>query len=82
MPKTHRLKTTPEYYQAVKAGDKTAEIRFNDRDFQVGDGLILDEYDPESGYTGESLNLGQITHVLKDFAGLAPGYVMLSFKPK
>jgi len=33
----HVLNTEPEYFEAVKRGDKTFEIRYNDRDFKVGD---------------------------------------------
>jgi len=43
--KTHQLKTAPEYFAEVIAGNKAFEIRKNDRDFKVGDALILREYD-------------------------------------
>lgn len=54
--KAHNLKTWPEYFKEVVSGNKTFEVRKNDRDFQVGDLLILDEFDPnsETGYTGYS----------------------------
>lgn len=53
---THNLKTWPEYYQRILTGEKTFEVRNNDRDFQTGDYLTLEEYDPKSNtYTGNSL---------------------------
>ena len=35
--KTHILKTRSEFFIEVESGDKRAEIRYNDRDFQKGD---------------------------------------------
>lgn len=65
---THRLKTWPEYFQAILEGKKTFEVRVNDRDFKVGDELVLEEWEPvvpsartrrmrieESGYTGRRI---------------------------
>ena len=43
---THSLKTWPEYFKAVKSGDKTFEIRKDDRQFMVGDIIELLEYEP------------------------------------
>jgi ASC-1-like (ASCH) protein len=39
--KTHHLKLHSDYFKDVKSGLKTFEIRKNDRDYQVGDRLIL-----------------------------------------
>lgn len=53
IPKLHRLKIQPEYFEAVCDGRKSFEIRKNDRHFRVGDRLILQEYNPETQqYTG------------------------------
>lgn len=43
---THDLKTLPEYYKDVASGLKTFELRRNDRNFQVGDTLLLREFVP------------------------------------
>jgi hypothetical protein len=50
MSKIHYLKTLPVYFDAVRRGDKTFEIRKNDRDFQTGDTLVLKEFDPALVY--------------------------------
>lgn len=44
----HGLKTWPEYFQEVWDGNKTFEVRRNDRNFEVGDKLLLEEYDPKT----------------------------------
>lgn len=58
--KVHELKIWPEYFKEVRRGRKRFELRFNDRDYHVGDTLILKEWVPEHyapayapGYTGE-----------------------------
>lgn len=43
----HELKIDPIYYQRVKDGSKTFEVRDNDRGFQQGDTVTLKEYDRE-----------------------------------
>ena len=50
----HELKIKPEYYRDVVSGDKTFEIRKNDRNYQVGDLLILSEFHNDD-YTGSSV---------------------------
>lgn len=44
MSKVHELKILSEYFKSVLDGTKTFELRLNDRDYQVGDTLILKEY--------------------------------------
>ena len=54
----HELKTWPEFFQAVKRGEKRHEVRDNDRDYRVGDVLLLREYEPLTGnYTGDELRV-------------------------
>lgn len=42
--------------EAILNGSKPFEIRRNDRDFQVGDVLMLEEHTPENGYTGRDVS--------------------------
>ncbi|WP_270745219.1 DUF3850 domain-containing protein [Lactococcus petauri] len=44
--KTHELKLDVKYFDDVKNGTKNFEIRKNDRDFKVGDILILKAFMP------------------------------------
>ncbi len=43
--KAHELKTDPELMYDIRSGRKPFEVRKNDRDFKVGDILILKAYD-------------------------------------
>lgn len=72
-----RLKTLPQYFEEIIKGNKRAELRFNDRDFNVGDIYELEEYDGKT-YTGRSVTV-RITHILEGFEGLAKGWCMFSF---
>lgn len=78
----HKLKTWREFYQDVYDGIKKFEIRFNDRDFQVGDILTLIETDPNNfnASTGRQSSY-QITYILRSYDALKPGYICMSIKP-
>lgn len=59
----HELKTWPEYFQAAWVGDKTFEIRKNDRDFKERDEIVLREFQPDleepfeaDQYTGREIH--------------------------
>lgn len=79
-PKTHYLKTWPEYFIEVWMGNKSFEFRKDDRDFQIGDTLVLQEYDPKKGeHTGQHVKV-KVTYILRDFEGIAPGYCIMSIK--
>lgn len=50
---THYLKLWPSHFAKVAEGRKKAELRRNDRDFQLGDTLVLCEWEPErKSFTG------------------------------
>ena len=75
--KVHYLKTWPEPFRAVVAGIKRADFRLNDRDYHVGDTIVLEEFEPDNcGYTGKQHTV-TITHIQDGF-GIPDGYVMLS----
>lgn len=76
-PKTHQLKTLPEFFDAVINGNKKAELRANDRDFSVGDYLLLTEWECGGGYSGRKVIVVVTDITPCDFA--APNLVMLSF---
>ncbi|WP_337045318.1 DUF3850 domain-containing protein [Emticicia sp. 17c] len=60
----HKLKTWPEYFQKVWTGEKTFEVRLNDRNFQIGDKLWLQEYDNQKHeFTGKYIKT-TVTYVL------------------
>ena len=76
---THDLKCWPDYFDAIAAGLKTAELRKNDRDFKVGDTLVLLEWRPTTfEYTGRSVKT-KIRHIA-NVSIWAPGYVLMSIE--
>lgn len=60
---THELKCWPVFFNATRSGHKNFELRVNDRDFKVGDIVRLEEWSPDTGYTGRSL-IRNIRYVL------------------
>jgi len=61
---THELKIWPQYFKAVVSKKKRFEYRKNDRDFQVGDMLILKEYYPKKDtYSGKEIKV-IVTYIL------------------
>lgn len=73
----HELKILPEHYQPVLDGLKRAELRKNDRGYEVGDHLILKEW-ADGGYTGRQTGR-EVIHVA-DVSAYLPGFVLLSIK--
>lgn len=44
----HTVKCYPEYFKPLMEGSKTFEVRENDRFYEVGDYLAVNEFMPES----------------------------------
>jgi hypothetical protein len=57
MTPTHVLKSWPAFFQPISTGQRTHELRRNDRGFATGDTLELHEYDPTNQeFTGAKLS--------------------------
>jgi hypothetical protein len=78
---THDLKTWPEFFQAIWEGKKLFELRQNDRNFRVGDILLLREWNPDTREYTERCIQAEVTYILHSDI-LPLGYVVLSLNPK
>lgn len=79
---THEIKIQKEYAQAVYLGEKTFEVRYNDRGYQKGDLVEFQVMDGAMERPTHPLNdmTYQITYVLGSFVGLTPNYVAFAIK--
>jgi ASC-1-like (ASCH) protein len=77
---THYLKILPGYFEAVLAGEKTFEVRKDDRGFQEGDTVILQEYNPHTfpAYSGRKVQ-ADVRYILRDY-DLRDGCVIFGLK--
>ena len=89
----HILKSTPAAFDAVTKGDKTFELRINDRYFQRGDTVEFIKYNPKTKLyikaNGNSTPDRQEGHWSETYKimwvlpggnyGLSPEYVAFSF---
>lgn len=76
------------FYKDIKTGERTSDIRLNDRRYAVSDTMILQEFDPvKFEYTGNEMEV-EITYIqtnksnpcaISQFA-LHDDYVVLSIK--
>lgn len=73
--KHHYLKIKPEYYRAIEKGEKSFEVRNNDRDFQKWDVLHLQEY-CGGEYTGREI-IADVPYILNDPNYCKEGYVVM-----
>lgn len=78
MKKIHELKIHPKFFDVVNSKHKNFEIRKNDRNFTVGDTVILKEYCPDyEVYTGATLKR-EITYITN--YNQKPEYVVFGIK--
>ena len=78
---THNLKIKPEFAKAVLSGEKTFEVRKNDRGYQKGDLVRFRLSDPGPQQLQDKLSekVYQITYILSGW-GIDPEYVVFSIK--
>lgn len=76
----HELKTLPEYFEAAQKREKNFEVRKDDRPFEVGDFLALNEWSEDLGYTGRCM-LFEITYILRKLAYCKEGFATLGIRP-
>lgn len=79
----HGIKTWPVPFQAMRDGLKPFEYRKHDRDYQVGDTVVSDEWDPATqGHTGRR-DRYLITFLLPGGQfGIPNGYCIFTTTPK
>jgi Domain of unknown function (DUF3850) len=65
-PLTHYVKSWCHLYGPFARGEKTHDLRIMDRDYQVGDYIVLQEYDKQTEtYLGRSTK-AEITYITSD----------------
>jgi len=69
----HQLKIQRPYYERILSGEKKFEIRYNDRDYQKNDILIL------NALGSESTLKAKIIYIHTEL-GMAEGYVVLGIE--
>lgn len=75
--RVHHLKIKQEYFLAKLQGVKPFEIRKNDREYQIGDTLVLHELDDQGKYTGRTINQS-VNYLFENPDYLQEGYLILS----
>lgn len=63
-PRVHDLKVQTQFWADLWDFKTTAQLRQDDRQYRVGDVLLLREYNPEFGYTGMNVKR-RVTHILR-----------------
>jgi hypothetical protein len=76
--KKHELKVWMNYYEDIAEGKKNFELRFNDRNFQVGDVLRLREYNEKENYYTDREITKTISYILSDTTfGLKDNWIVI-----
>jgi len=74
--KVHHIKLGASFFGEVERGEKTFELRKNDRDYKKGDILEMMEF-KDGRNTGRTVRV-LVTYILTEFAGLEEGYCIMA----
>lgn len=74
--KVHHIKLGESFFGEVERGEKTFELRKNDRDYKKGDILEMMEF-KDGKNTGRMVRV-LVTYILTEFAGLEEGYCIMA----
>ena len=79
--KIHKLKLNIEFCDAVFNGEKTFEVRLNDRGYQTGDRIKFIPVDSQKNKVNHMIQRTEyeITYILNGW-GIENGYVVLAIK--
>lgn len=82
----HELKTLSVYFSPIWEGEKTFEVRRDDRGFQKGDKLWLREFipnarTPREQYTGRNCHVEVLWILTGGQMGIESGYVVMAVTP-
>lgn len=76
----HELKIHCKFFPQVVDLEKRFEVRKNDRNYQEGDFLALNEIDENGAYTGQSV-LMRVTYILDDSFYCKDNMIIMSIEP-
>ena len=76
--KVHEVKLAAMYYDDVKDGKKTFELRKNDGNYKEGDKLHMLEF-KDGRHTGRTIS-ADIVYLMEEYTGLTEGYCILGIR--
>jgi len=77
---THDIKASPEVFKETNLGLRKFELRKFDREFKVGDTLVIWEYTPEDLELTGRTSVNEIVSIQAVGPGLQPGYCLLGLR--
>lgn len=78
--KTHILKVKTKYITEIIAGLKRYEVRLDDRNYEVGDVIILSDYGCESALNDVYYQALCVIKSIQSEIGLVQGYISMDIR--